>query len=73
MNAAESLRFLTVPEAAELVRLSVPTIYRLCESGQIPSIRVGNAVRIPSRWRDKLLAACEGVTDADASKGGGAS
>lgn len=70
MNAAESLRFLTVPEAAELVRLSVPTIYRLCESGQIPSCRIGNAVRIPSRWKDKLLAACEGVTDSNTDKAG---
>jgi excisionase family DNA binding protein len=33
--------YLTVPEAAAILRVSVPTIYRRCADGRMPHIRVG--------------------------------
>ena len=50
-------RFLTVQEAADLVRVSTQTIYRWITENRIPSIRIGDTVRIPARWRDMVLAA----------------
>lgn len=58
MNAEP--RFLTVQEAADLVRLSPQTVYRLIGENKIPSIRIGDNIRIPIRWRDELLRAAEG-------------
>ena len=73
MSAADEARFLSVAQAAALVGLCERTVRRLVASGEIPSIRVGGSIRIPVRWRDKLLAACEGVKDdpTDASEAGG--
>ncbi|MCC6676413.1 MAG: helix-turn-helix domain-containing protein [Phycisphaerales bacterium] len=59
MSARESHRLFTVPEAAALVRLTPQSVYRLVSEGKIPSIRVGNAIRIPRRWLDQLIAAAE--------------
>lgn len=60
MNAEP--RFLTVQEAASLTRLSPQTVYRLIGENKIPSIRIGENIRIPIRWRDELLRAAEGET-----------
>lgn len=73
MSTAEP-RFLTVQEAAALVRLSTKTVYRLIAENKIPSIKIGDNVRIPARWRDRLLRAAEGVErapSADVENGGG--
>lgn len=64
MNTAEP-RFMSVAEAARFVNLSEKTIRRLIEENRIPSIRVGNSIRIPVRWRDQLLQASD-----DAHEGG---
>jgi excisionase family DNA binding protein len=43
-------RLLTVPEAARLARVSVPTIYRRISAGEIPALRIGDfsgPIRIP--------------------------
>ncbi|MCZ7634091.1 MAG: helix-turn-helix domain-containing protein [Phycisphaerales bacterium] len=65
MNPTEP-RFMSVAEAARFVNLSEKTIRRLIEENKIPSIRVGNSIRIPLRWRDQLLQAAD-----DAHEGGG--
>jgi len=39
--------WLTVREAAALLRVSTATVYRMVEEGQIPSVRVSNLIRIP--------------------------
>ena len=41
-----STALLTVPEAAELLRLNRFTIYDLTRKGVLPIIRIGSAVRI---------------------------
>lgn len=37
---------LTVPEAAELLGISVRHVYRLLDAGRLPRTRMGGAVRI---------------------------
>lgn len=72
MSAPESPRFLTVEECASLVRLSVPTIHRLIAQGAIPAVKIGTNVRVPVRWRDKLLAAAEEAVRTGEVEGGAA-
>lgn len=38
---------LTVVEAAQLLRVSKMTVYRLINHGEIPALRVGRSFRIP--------------------------
>lgn len=48
---------LTVDEAAELLSISRSLAYRWAKDGTLPTIRVGNAVRVPRRaleaWIDE--------------------
>ena len=60
MSTAEP-RFLTVADCATFANVSEKTIRRLIEENKIPSIRIGNSIRIPVRWRDQLLRAAEGA------------
>jgi excisionase family DNA binding protein len=39
-------RLLTVAEVAAFLRVSKMTVYRLCESDELASIRVGRSIRI---------------------------
>lgn len=41
------LRFLTVAEVADVMRVSKMTVYRLVHSGEMPAIRVGRSFRVP--------------------------
>ena len=41
------VRFLTVGEVAEMMRVSNMTVYRLVHSGELPAIRFGRSFRIP--------------------------
>jgi excisionase family DNA binding protein len=41
------MRFLTVAEVAEMMRVSNMTVYRLVHSGELPAIRFGRSFRIP--------------------------
>lgn len=55
-NERQSLQpvLLHADEAAALLGLGRSTVYRLLQSGELPSIRVGRAVRVPraslARW-----------------------
>jgi excisionase family DNA binding protein len=40
---------LTVKEAADLLRVNVKTIHKLLASGDLPHVRLGRVIRIPSR------------------------
>jgi excisionase family DNA binding protein len=44
--AAGTLKFLTIPDVAELLSLSTRSVRRLIEHGQLPVHRFGGAVRI---------------------------
>jgi excisionase family DNA binding protein len=39
-------RLLTVRDVTGLLGVSTATIYRLCEQGRLPHVRVGNAIRV---------------------------
>ena len=41
------MRFLTVGEVAEMMRVSTMTVYRLVHSGELPAVRFGRSFRIP--------------------------
>lgn len=41
------VRFLTVAEVAEIMRVSRMTVYRLVHSGELPAVRVGRSFRVP--------------------------
>ena len=43
------MRFLTVAEVAQLMRVSRMTVYRLVHSGELPAVRVGRSFRVPER------------------------
>jgi excisionase family DNA binding protein len=40
--------FLTVAEAAAVLRVSMATVYKLCARGELVHLRVLNVIRIPS-------------------------
>jgi excisionase family DNA binding protein len=40
-------RFLTVPEVAQLLRISRSQAYLLAERGELPVLRIGKLIRIP--------------------------
>jgi excisionase family DNA binding protein len=49
-------RFVTVAEVADQLRVSNMTVYRLIQSGQLPSTRVGRSYRIREEDIDRYLA-----------------
>lgn len=46
-GAFSDMRFLTVQEVAETMRVSTMTVYRLVKSGELPAVRFGRSYRIP--------------------------
>ena len=51
------VRFLTVAEVAEMMRVSNMTVYRLVHSGDLPAVRFGRSFRIP----ESAVVAAEGL------------
>jgi excisionase family DNA binding protein len=49
-----SRRFYTVAEAAHLLRLSAPTLYREIRAGRFPVIRVRGRYVIPAKAVDRM-------------------
>jgi len=41
------MRFLTVAEVADMMRVSKMTVYRMVHSGELPAIRFGRSFRVP--------------------------
>lgn len=46
-QSLSDMRFLTVAEVAEMMRVSNMTVYRLVHSGELPAVRFGRSFRIP--------------------------
>jgi excisionase family DNA binding protein len=44
-----TLKFLTVSEVAQLMRVSPMTVYRMIHSGELPALRVKRSYRVPER------------------------
>ena len=51
------VRYLTVAEVADQMRVSRMTVYRLVHSGELPAVRVGRSFRVPQDALDAYLAA----------------
>jgi excisionase family DNA binding protein len=49
------VRFLTVAEVAEMMRVSNMTVYRMVHSGELPAIRFGRSFRIPESAVEHLI------------------
>lgn len=47
MTDFSSVRFLTVAEVAEMMRVSKMTVYRMVHAGELPAIRFGRSFRVP--------------------------
>lgn len=60
--ALAEMRFFTVAEVAEVMRVSRMTVYRLVHSGDLPAVRVGRSFRVPQRAVHEYLRAA--FTDA---------
>ncbi len=55
-NGAEQIpEFLTVREAAQEMRVSSPTVYRMASRAEIPVIRIGGRLLIPRKAYDEWL------------------
>ena len=48
-------RFITVPETAERLSVSKPTIYRLCKHGRLRSKKVGSTLRVDTQSLEEYL------------------
>jgi len=48
-------RLLTVREVAERLAICIATVYRLCERGALPHVRVSNAIRVRPADVDAFL------------------
>ena len=60
------MRFLTVAEVAEMMRVSTMTVYRLVKSGELPAVRFGRSYRIP----ESAVAAVIAVPDVTGHRAG---
>jgi excisionase family DNA binding protein len=49
------VRFLTVAEVANLMRVSKMTVYRLVHSGELTAVRVGRSFRVPEQAVQEYL------------------
>ncbi|NTW41517.1 MAG: helix-turn-helix domain-containing protein [Cellulomonadaceae bacterium] len=63
------LRYLTVAEVAETMRVSKMTVYRLARSGELPAVRVGRSYRVPQDALDAYLASAWADRRDDANPG----
>lgn len=48
-------RFLTASEAAERMRVSKMTVYRLIKSGKLPAVQIGKAYRVREDELERYL------------------
>jgi excisionase family DNA binding protein len=49
------VRFLTVAEVAQTMRVSKMTVYRLVHNGELEAVRVGRSFRVPESAVDEYL------------------
>jgi excisionase family DNA binding protein len=47
MTELPDVRFLTVAEVAQIMRVSKMTVYRMVHSGDLPAVRFGRSYRVP--------------------------
>lgn len=65
-GALSDMRFLTVAEVADMMRVSTMTVYRLVKSGELPAVRFGRSYRIP----ETAVAAAVELPDSQRNRAG---
>lgn len=58
-KASSEKRSYSVAEVAEILDVSKRSVYNLCSSGELKSVRVGTRLRISKRSFDEWLDGCE--------------
>jgi excisionase family DNA binding protein len=48
-------RVYTIEEAAELLRISRNSAYTAAKNGDLPTVRIGNLLRVPKAVIDRML------------------
>lgn len=64
MADLSDVRFLTVAEVAEMMRVSSMTVYRLVHAGELPAVRFGRSYRIPESAVAQVVAGSNSERDA---------
>ncbi|GAA2074293.1 helix-turn-helix domain-containing protein [Pseudolysinimonas kribbensis] len=64
MADLSDVRFLTVAEVADMMRVSSMTVYRLVHAGELPAVRFGRSYRIPESAVAQVIAAPGAERDA---------
>ncbi len=59
MAELPDVRFLTVAEVADIMRVSKMTVYRLVHAGELPAVRFGRSYRVPGVRRHRGSAAAD--------------
>jgi excisionase family DNA binding protein len=54
-NPFSQMRFLTVSEVADMMRVSTMTVYRMVHSGELPAVRFGRSFRIPETAVSQII------------------
>jgi excisionase family DNA binding protein len=54
-DGLREVRFLTVAEVAEVMRVSKMTVYRMVHAGELPAVRVGRSFRVPEQAVQEYL------------------
>ncbi|WP_176064104.1 helix-turn-helix domain-containing protein [Anaeromyxobacter diazotrophicus] len=62
-KAGVAPRLLSVREAAEALSVSPATVYALCKRGEMPHVRVSNAIRIPALVLERVRAKARPLRD----------
>lgn len=58
-KAISEKRSYSVAEVAEILGVSKRSVYNLCSSGELKSVRIGTRLRISKRSFDEWLDGCE--------------
>ncbi|MCU1402121.1 MAG: hypothetical protein QOG18_2289 [Microbacteriaceae bacterium] len=61
------VRFLTVAEVADMMRVSKMTVYRLVHAGELPAIRFGRSFRVPESAVEAAITSH--IADSDSAAG----
>lgn len=55
MNGSETIRLLTIAEVSQRLSLGRTMIFRLISEGELPSVKIGSARRVPEQAVDKFI------------------
>jgi excisionase family DNA binding protein len=59
LNSSRHDRFLTVDEAAAVLRTNRKTVYDAIARKEIPVVRIGRLIRVPLEWLRRAASASE--------------